>query len=121
MMVASVAQIAARYNWPVALFNGESSLVTNLNSLGSTMALGQGMVYTSVLFALFFPTAVILRRRAWQIALSHSGNDSMKHQADWLASEQMSFSLPKSWLTGVAILAPVTAGIIPDLTSSIFG
>ena len=113
LLVVSVACISAQYSWPAALLDPDaadepikSHLTTALKALADQYAFEYGMIFTSLLFGLFLPAWVVLRRRAWEVARVRAESGTTQDtQQKWLE-----FARPRLHRRAACFTVPGPAG-----------
>jgi hypothetical protein len=117
LLVVSVACISAQYSWPGSLLDAETTeepikthLMAALKGLSDQFAFEYGMIFTLLLFSLFLPAWVVLRRRAWEAARAQAPDQAQDDQQKWLEARGLGFSNVQHVAQLLALLAPAGAG-----------
>jgi Tfp pilus assembly protein PilE len=129
LLVISVGRISAQYGWPAALLDPDETaeqpikthLVTALKGVADQFAIEYGMIFTLLLFSLFLPAWVVLRRRAWEVARAHKPDATQECQQKWLDSQGLGFTSVQHAAQLFAALAPAGAGTIIAVVKNFTG
>lgn len=111
LLVATVAEVAARYAWPVTLLTGSANaeLSKALTDLGQQITSEVGLGFTLLLAALYFPAITILRQRGRDFYRSRHPLDSLDQQEAFLTTQGLTLKMSSAYGDFIALLAPAGA------------
>ena len=129
LLVLCVMHVSAQYSWVAALLDPGATdepwktvLPTAINGLADEMAFQYGLAFSTVLIALFLPTWVILRRRAWALARAQNPADPTKKGIQaFLEARGMGFTNVQQYTQILALLAPAGAGVFVSILKALSG
>ncbi len=129
LMVVCVVHLNAQYSWIGALLDPsatdepwKTALPTAITGFADELSFQYGLAFSTVLVALFLPSWVILRRRAWAVARAQCLTDTTNASVqDWLEKHGMGFTNVQQYSQILALLAPAGAGVFVGILKVLTG
>ena len=95
--------------------------LTESKVVAQTASLAAGVVYTSLLAAIFLPALAILRTRLRALAEVECPGKTEEEQTKWLTQRGLIATLPKQVASALAVLAPLLVGGPGSLLAKLLG
>ena len=95
------------YRWPGIWFDKEQAVM--IDRIALSLALAHGAFFSAVLFALYFPTALVLRLRTKLMAADAIAGTRTAPEK-WLDKQGLNFSPIRDFASLIAAIAPLIAG-----------
>ena len=129
LMVVCVVHLNAQYSWVSALLDPsatdepwKTALPAAISGFADEISFQYGLAFSTVLVALFLPSWVILRRRAWAVARAQCLTDTTNAKVqDWLETHGMGFTNVQQYAQILALLAPAGAGVFVGILKVVTG
>ena len=129
LMVVCVVHLNAQYSWVGALLDPnatdepwKTALPNAITGFADEISFQYGLAFSTVLVALFLPSWVILRRRAWAVARAQCLTDTTNASVqDWLEKHGMGFTSVQQYAQILALLAPAGAGVFVGILKVLTG
>jgi hypothetical protein len=129
LMVVCVVHLNAQYSWISALLDPsateepwKTALPAAITGFSDELSFQYGLAFSTVLVALFLPSWVILRKRAWAVARAQCVTDTTNAKVqDWLETHGMGFTNVQQYAQILALLAPAGAGVFVSILKVVTG
>jgi hypothetical protein len=109
-LVAGTLEVSALYTWAVQQLPATSEYAAGSKIIPEAMGWLAGSFYSILLAAIFVPTFSILRYEAEHLADKAKPNKPAVVREKWLVDHAIATSIPKQFVSAIAVLAPLIAG-----------
>ena len=109
LLVTGTVQNTAMHEIPVALTADPQA--ADLGRIARAVCAATGTFWTLLLATVYAPCAVVLRRRAAELARRANPSQGVAEQAAWLAKHDLRLSFGQGVQRVIAVLSPLLAGL----------
>lgn len=117
VLVAATIQNALMHRLPLLAMTGEQQGA--MESVGQSITLAGGLVWTMVLAVVYFPADWILRGYGQDVASMDPGRPAEKPPEDWFSEKGSTYAGLKTFGRIIAVLAPLLTGGLPPILEAL--
>lgn len=117
-LVVSVVRLSVTLNWGGSFLPAaETPEGKNASTLITGIVSALGVYYTLLLAAVYVPAALVLRGRAYSLAVAQE--PAPEKRGEWLKARGLALTLPEYLPRILAILSPILVGPVADLIKGV--